>query len=96
MLNVDGTFLNLNNFIEKYDLNINFLDYMSVRSAVESYIKNNKFDISSSIITNCYLPFSITQILKREKGSKDMYRILNEKKHYNRESAEMGKKISGY
>ena len=39
MLNVDGKFLNLNNFIEKYDLNINFLEYMSVRSAVESYIK---------------------------------------------------------
>lgn len=79
MLNVDGKFLNLNNFIEKYDLNINFLEYMSVRSAVESYIKNNKFDITNSILTNCYLPFSITQILKREKGSKDIYRILNEK-----------------
>ena len=79
MLNADGTFLNLNSFMEKYDLNINVMEYLSVRSAVESYIRGIEFKIQNFTETNCYLPFNIRQILKSEKGSTDVYKILNEK-----------------
>ena len=47
MLNADGTFLNLNNFIGQYDLNINFMEYLSVRSAAESYIRGTEFKIQN-------------------------------------------------
>ena len=79
MLNADGTFLNLNNFIGQYDLNINFMEYLSVRSAAESYIRGTEFKIQNFTETDCYLPFNIRQILKSVKGSKDFYKILNEK-----------------
>ena len=55
------------------------MEYLSVRSAEESYIRGIELKIKNFVETDCYLPFNIRQILKSGKCSKDFYKILNDK-----------------
>ena len=54
------------------------MEYFGVKSVVESFIRNSQIVISNLIITNCYIPFNIKEIIKNKKGCKDIYNILNE------------------
>ena len=78
ILDETGAVLNYNTFVNKYDLRINFMEYFGVKSVVESFIRNSQIVISNLIITNCYIPFNIKEIIKNKKGCKDIYNILNE------------------
>ena len=42
LLNEDGTMMSLNQFSDRYNLQIDFMQYFSVRTAVKTILKSNK------------------------------------------------------
>ena len=74
LLNEDGTLMSFNKFINKYELQIDFMQYFSVRTAVLKQIH-----IGPTQLTNNNMPFNFRIVLKSKKGCKDMYKVLNEK-----------------
>ena len=69
--------LNFQKFSDKYRLNVNFLEYLSIRTAVERYIRKTIVTIHTQPETNCYIPFRVKDILKDKKGSKAIYTLIN-------------------
>ena len=66
LFNADGILMTYNQFIQKYNLTINFMEFFSVRRAVESYIKKSGIVIdSASFDNNLHIPFKIREILKK-------------------------------
>ena len=82
LFNADGILMTYNQFIQKYNLTINFMEFFGVRRAVESYIKKSGIVIdSASFDNNLHIPFKIREILKNKSGCQAMYTILNEKNY---------------
>ena len=79
ILNEDGTLMSFNQFINKYELQIDFMQYFSVRTAVLNYIRRKQIHIGPTQLTNNNMPFNFRIVLKSKKGCKDMYKVLNEK-----------------
>lgn len=73
----NGTMLNFQKFSDKYRLNVNFLEYLSIRSAVERYIRKTTVTSQALPATSCYIPFRMKDILKDKKGSKTIYTLIN-------------------
>ena len=79
LFNDDGRLMNYNQFIQKFEVQTNFIQFYGVRAAVELYIRNKGIAINTNILTNNYLPFKIKVLLKNERGSRDMYELINKK-----------------
>ena len=62
--------MNYDQFVNKYDLRINFTEYYEVRAAVNTYIRNKDIQFHSESGSNCYIPFSVKEILKKKKKKK--------------------------
>ena len=75
----NGNLMNYDQFVNKYDLRINFTEYYGVRAAVNTYIRNKDIQFHSEPGSNCYIPFSVKEILKNKHGCKNMYLSLNRK-----------------
>ena len=75
----NGNLMNYDQFVNKYDLRINFTEYYGVRAAVNTYIRNKDIQFHSEPGSNCYIPFSVKEILKNKQGCKNMYLSLNRK-----------------
>ena len=69
----------LNQFISEYDLQIDFKQYFSVRTAVLNYVMRKRTHIGPTQLANNNIPFNFKIILKSKKGCTDMYTLLNEK-----------------
>ena len=64
--NANGILMTYNQFIHKYNMTINFMEFFGVRRAVESYIKKTGILIdSASFHNNLYIPFKIREILNK-------------------------------
>ena len=66
-------------FCDKYEIRVNFQEYLGARMAIENYIRTNQIIAEMCSPHNIYLPFNIKEILKSKKGCKDMYRVFNTK-----------------
>ena len=71
--------MSFNQFINKYELQIEFMQYFSVRTAVLNNIRRKQIHIGPAQLTNNNMPFNFRIVLKSKKGCKDMYKVLNEK-----------------
>ena len=71
--------MSLNQFSNRYNMQIDFLQYFSVRIAVLNYIRKKEINIGPVLLANNNIPFNVKTILKSNKGCRDMYKILNEK-----------------
>ena len=79
LLNEDGTMMSLNQFSDRYNLQIDFMQYFSVRTAVLNYIRKKEINIGPVSLAKNNIPFNVKTILKSNKGCRDMYKIINEK-----------------
>lgn len=79
ILNDEGNLMDFNQFRDKYDLQINYMQYYGVRSAVELYIRKIGIAMNIDSLTNCFIPFNIKLLLKSRRGCRDMYQVLNKK-----------------
>ena len=70
LLEDDGTFLTFNSFKQKYDLNVNFLQYFGMREAIKKgYDKRNAFEKMDQPLR----PDIISLISKYKKGCSHIY-----------------------
>lgn len=76
-----GNLMDVHTFCLKYQIRVNFLEYFGVRAAVEDFIRRKGIDTETENKppTNIYIPFHLKEILKSNKGCKDMYKIFNNK-----------------
>lgn len=81
LLDENGPLMDYNQFIQKYSLTINIMEYYGVRSVVEAYIRIKGIQVEITPLTNCSLPLNVKEILKSKQGCRDMYQILNNKDH---------------
>ena len=75
IVNEDGTFFSHQKIEEMYQINVNFMRYNSIISAIhqasKSFVgKNHKLELP-------LIPSAIKRLVKSSKGSKDMYIVLN-------------------
>ena len=71
--------MSFNQFINKYDLQIDCMQFFSVRTAGLNYIMRKQIHIGHAQLANSNIPFNFKIVLKGKKGYKDMYKGLNEK-----------------
>lgn len=69
-----GFFISLEMLQQCYDINVNFLNYMSVISAIKKAANNYKKDTYKLCCP--FIPACLQVFFKSRKGSKDMYKIL--------------------
>ena len=81
LLNPEGKVLSYAQFQNKYGVQCHFLEFLGIKTAVESYIRQSGIDLraTSEPITNGVLPFNAKIILQNRKGSQDMYTIFTNK-----------------
>lgn len=80
LIDIDGSFMNFNTFCDTYQIQVNFLEFWGIRSAIESFIRRKRIEmLEAPNMYYVYLPYSIKEILKNKKGSKDIYAIFNKK-----------------
>ena len=74
--------MDVHNFCLKYQICVNFVEYFGVRGAVEDFIRRKGIDTETENkpLINIYIPFHLKEILKSNKGCKDMYKLFNNKK----------------
>ena len=65
--------MSLNQFSDRYNLQIDFMQYFSVRTAVLNYIRKKEINIGPVSLANNNIPFNVKTILKSNKGCRDMY-----------------------
>ena len=76
LIDENGLLLTYEQFQIKYNLRTNFIEYMGIRTSVETYIRRNQIHLGTESLFNCHWPFNIKLIMKSLKGSQDMYKIL--------------------
>ena len=74
LFNDDGSLMNYNQFTKQFEVQTHFIQFYGVRAAVELYIRNKGIAINTNILTN-----KIKVLLKNERGSRDMYELINKK-----------------
>ena len=62
---------------QKYHININFLNYFTIRRLVSNYIKKSQKTNDFSF-TRPYIPFHTQLFIHSKKGGQYAYQILNE------------------
>ena len=76
----DNTFMSFQEFKNKFNINTNFLIYHGLISAIKKFHRN----MNNKLFKKCIgpvMPLLLKSILDRQKGSKNMYKILNCSKH---------------
>ena len=76
LLKANGDFYSHREFELAYNSRINFLNYISLISAILKDIKNKKVVAKQDKLINPFIPYQIQIFLKSVKGSQDMYKIL--------------------
>ena len=78
IFNLDEKVLSYEQFQNKYGIQCHFLEFLGIKTAVENYIRQLGIDLITDPfpLTNCVLPFNVKLILKSNKGSQDMYKLL--------------------
>ena len=81
LLNIDGKIMSFDEFLNKYRIQCNFLQFQGIKTAITNYMQQSNIDLSIDPLplTHCVIPFNIKIILKHRKGSQDMYRLLTYK-----------------
>ena len=74
LINENGTYLTLGQFQEKYQIVVNFLKYNSIISAIRQ--AKRSFNTGESRLVCLFIPSILQQLLRHNKGSKDMHDIL--------------------
>ena len=79
LLNEQGDFHNYEEFIAKYHISTNFLQYASLINATKSFIHNlnNLTDEIFTSLKNPIFPFKLGIFFKDQSGCKRMYELLN-------------------
>lgn len=69
LIDENGRLLTLESFVEKYNINTNFLEYLGVRTVIENYIRRVNINIVNEdvILANVQIPFNLKNILKTKK-----------------------------
>ena len=75
LVTLNGTFLSYNEFIEKYSVNSNYLEYYSCVGAIRAYLRLSKILIEDNVALSNHT--SILTLLSVSKGSKRFYDILS-------------------
>ena len=75
LLQDNGTFYKINEFKDKFNFEINFLEYNGIISVLRQLFRtNNQNELNK--VQAPWIPPKIKYIIKSKKGSKDMYDIL--------------------
>lgn len=77
LINKNGELLSYEQFIDKYQIQTNFLEFYGIINIVRNFIRNSGIDLNNAPLTNCYVPFDIKGIIKNKKGCTEIYNILN-------------------
>ena len=73
LIGEDGTFLRFDQFTQNMD--INYLNYFSVVSSLQTYLRKLNITLMPITMTICFLTLNIKEILKAKKRSKHIYII---------------------
>ena len=80
LIDIDGSFMNLDTFCDTYQIQVNFLEFWGIRSAIENFIRRKRIEmLEVPNMYYVYMPYNIKEILKNKKGSKNIYAIFNKK-----------------
>lgn len=77
LINKNGELLSYEQFIDKYQIQTNFLEFYGIINIVRNFIRISGIDLNNAPLTNCYFPFNIKGIIKNKKGCTEIYNILN-------------------
>ena len=77
ILSEDGDLLELQDIRSKYSININFINYFTIRSLFKRFIQQHKFR-ADFFFQRPNIPFNMKSYINLQKGGKHMYQILNE------------------
>ena len=64
-------------FVHKYNIKTNFLQFNGLKAAIKVLAKKLKLDTIKNKLRNPILQTNISVFLRSTKGSKDLYSILN-------------------
>lgn len=73
----DGKLYSYQEAIEQLDLQINYLQYLSMYHAIKEWQKKIKLTNIKTKLHNPIIPTYLNIYIKNKKGTKDMHRILN-------------------
>lgn len=79
LIDENGQLLTYEKFQTKYDIRINFLQFIGIRTSIETYLRRIQIPVATETLFNCHWPFNVKLIMKSPKGSKDIYTVLNSK-----------------
>lgn len=71
----DGVFYTLENLRQIFNININFLQYQSIKVSLRDLLSTYNINVSEKLVAPV-LPYYLMIILKSKKGTKDFYDIL--------------------
>lgn len=78
LLNEDGNLISYREFTRKYvSVRSNFLEYLGIKSAIESYIKKLNIQNKKVSLLQVDMLYFFRIVFKSKKGSKDFYNVLN-------------------
>ena len=76
LIDENGLLLTYEQFQIKYNLRTNFIEYMVIRTSVETYIRRNQIHLGTESLFNCHWLFNIKLIMKSLKDSRDINTLL--------------------
>ena len=79
LIDNQGKFYNLNSFNEKTSVNTNFIQYQGVIECIKKELRDANGDLRSDV-QGPIIPKFISTLLKQNKGSQNIYNILNKNK----------------
>ena len=80
LIDIDGSFMNLNTSCDTYQIQVNFLEFWGIRSAIENFIRRKRIEmLEVPNMYYVYMPYYIKEILKNKKGSKNINAIFYKK-----------------
>ena len=92
MFKENGEFYTELEFVHKYNIKTNFLQFNGLKVAIKVFAKKLKLDTIRNKLSNPMLPTNISVFLRSAKGSKDLYNILNQN-NYTQTSKEKWQEI---
>ena len=79
LIDNQGKFYNFHSFIEKTSVNTNFIQYQGVIECIKKVLRDANGDLRSDV-QGPIIPKFISTLLKQNKGSQNIYNILNKNK----------------
>ena len=81
LINEDGTLFTYEEFINKFHLNANFLEFEGLLQSIKALFRKHNIGRSTKLHYP-WIPNNIVDILREKRGSKRMYNILRMNSHY--------------